>query len=252
MMRLGALLGPIAEPNNPKWTAEQAVRLAGEGFDSLWSLQAVGRGFAFADPFLTLASAAAVTDTVELGAAIVQAPLYSVGDLAHRALSLRQLCGERFILGVGAGSTAKDFQAFGQRFEDRFERFNAMMPKLREALASGDLGELPLAPTPAAKGGPPLLLGSWGKGARRAAREFDGWIASALYRSPAQVLAALGEYRAHGGGRAVVSSIQVPPNADLGQLRDTLAGFAEAGFDDAVVILAPGAPPPGAIRRLLG
>ena len=251
-MRLGAVLGPIAEPHNPRWTAEQAARLAGEGFESLWSLQAVGRGFAFPDPFVTLAAAAAVTDDVELGTAIVQAPLYQVGDLAHRALSLRQLCGERFILGLGAGSTAADFQAFGQHYEQRFKRFNALLPQLRESLQSGAIDGLALAPSPAAAGGPPLLLGSWGKGVRRAAREFDGWIASALYRSPAQVVAALREYRAHGGGRAVVSSIQVPPNADLGQLKDTLAGFADAGFDDAVVILAPGAPPPAAIRGLVG
>lgn len=251
-MRLGALLGPIAEPDNPKWTAEQAVRLAGEGFDSLWSLQAVGRGFAFADPLVTLAAAAAVTDDVELGTAILQAPLYQVGDLAHRILSLRQLCGERLILGVGAGSTAGDFQAFGRNHERRFERFNTMLPLLRECLRNGTIDELPLAPTPNATGGPALFLGSWGKGARRAAREFDGWIASALYRTPEQVVAALREYRAHGGGRAVVSSIQVPPSADLGELKDTLAGFDEAGFDDAVVILAPGAPPPEAIRRLVG
>lgn len=251
-MRLGALLGPIAEPDNPKWTAERAVRLVGEGFDSLWSLQAVGRGFAFGDPFVTLAAAAAVTDAVELATAIVQAPLHQVGDLAHRALSLRQLCGERFILGVGAGSTARDFQAFGRNYERRFQRFNEMLPQLRESLRSGTIDELPLAPSPNTTGGPPLFLGSWGKGVRRAAREFDGWIASALYRTSEQVLAALREYRAHGGGRAVVSSIQVPPNADLGLLKDTLACFADAGFDDAVVILAPGAPPPRAIRQLVG
>ena len=47
-MRLGALLGPVLD-SGPNELAEQARMLAGEGFESLWTAQAVGRGFMIMD-----------------------------------------------------------------------------------------------------------------------------------------------------------------------------------------------------------
>ena len=70
-----------------------------------------------------------------------------------------------------------------------------------------------------------------------------------MYRDAPTVCATLARYRRSGGGRAIVSTIPVAPNADLGELRDMLHGFADAGFDDAVVLLLPGAPAAAAIRK---
>lgn len=249
-MKLGALLGPITAPDNPGWLSEQAARLEGEGFESLWTVQTAGRGFMFPDPFLALASAAASTAAIELGTAIVQAPLYHPADLAHRVFSLHQICGNRLILGLGAGSTREDFQAFGRDYDRRFDQFRSTLTALRDIFQQGENGVL--TPWPCVARGPRLFLGAWQKGMRRAAREFDGWIASAAYRTPDEVVAAHAEYRANGGARAVVSSIQVGARADLGELKALLGRFAEAGFDDAVVFLLPGAPPPEAIRKLVG
>jgi len=125
------------------------------------------------------------------------------------------------------------------------------MTSLREIFSSGALGASSLSPWPSVVGGPPLFLGSWGHGVERAATEFDGWIASANYRTPDQVVAALRRYRSAGGGRAIVSTIQVAPDADLGKLGAMLAQFADAGFDDAVVMFLPGAPEPSAVRALV-
>ena len=116
---------------------------------------------------------------------------------------------------------------------------------------AGGEGDADLSPWPSVQGGPPLFLGTWGRGVERAAREFDGWIASASYRTTDQVIDAHGRFRAAGGGRAVVSTIQLPPGVDLGVARERLARFAEAGFDDAVVLILPGGPEPGAVRRLV-
>ncbi len=99
--------------------------------------------------------------------------------------------------------------------------------------------------------GAPLFLGSWGNGVERAARSFDGWIASANYRTPDEVVAALARYRTAGGGRAIVSTIQLPAISDLGELKARLDRFAAAGFDDAVVMFLPGGPTPAQIRRLV-
>ena len=103
-MRLGALLGPVLD-TGPNEIAEQARMLADKGFESLWSAQAIGRGFMIPDPFIALSVAATVTTEIELGTAIVQVPLYHPTDLAHRVMSLQQICGSRLLLGVGAGST---------------------------------------------------------------------------------------------------------------------------------------------------
>lgn len=251
-MRLGALLGPVTGNSPPDFLAEQARTYANEGFDSLWSAQALGRGFMLPDPFVALSVAATAAADVEIGTAVVQAPLYDPMDLAHRVFSLQQICGDRLILGLGAGSTAADFAAFSRGFETRFEDFRSLIGTLRQILRTGGSVRGDHSPWPSVRGGPPLFLGSWGRGVERAAREFDGWIASAHYRTAAQVIAALGRYRQAGGGRAVVSTIQLPADTDLGELRDRLARFAEAGFDDAVVLILPGGPAPDAVRSLVG
>lgn len=250
-MRLGALLGPVTGTSPRDFLAEQARTYADEGFDSLWSAQALGRGFMLPDPFVALSVAATAAADVEIGTAVVQAPLYHPMDLAHRIFSLQQICGDRLIMGLGAGSTAADFTAFSRPFETRFEDFRTLAGSLREILRTGSGEHGDLSPWPSVRGGPPLFLGSWGRGVERAAREFDGWIASAHYRTAEQVIAALGRYRQAGGGRAVVSTIQLPAGTDLGDLRDRLARFAEAGFDDAVVLILPGGPAPDAVRRLV-
>jgi alkanesulfonate monooxygenase SsuD/methylene tetrahydromethanopterin reductase-like flavin-dependent oxidoreductase (luciferase family) len=246
-MRLGALLGPIPDPSNTHSLAEQARTFAGEGYSSLWSAQALGRGFMMSDPLIALTVAASVTENVEVGTAVLQVPLYHPVDLAHRVLSLRQICGDRLILGVGAGSTADDFAAFGQDYEHRFSTFADAVEKLRGMFTDGGS----LTPWPSTLGGPPLFLGSWGKGVVTAATEFDGWIASAHYRTVDEIEVAIRRYRAAGGRRAIVSTIQVSRQTDLGELRDKLVRFNEAGFDDAVVMILPGGPEPRMIFRLV-
>lgn len=250
-MRLGALLGPVADGAQARTLADQARRYAGAGFTSLWSAQAVGRGFMITDPFVALSVAATACEGVEIGTAVLQVPLYHPVDLAHRVLSLRQVCGDRLILGVGAGSTQQDFDAFGRDHAQRFRDFRVGVRALRELLATGKLGDADLSPWPAVRASTPMFLGSWGRGVARAAREYDGWIASGNYRTPDEVVQALGEYRAAGGGRAIVSTLQLRADTDLGKLKDMLQHFAGAGFDDAVVMFHPGAPAPEAIRALI-
>ena len=97
-----------------------------------------------------------------------------------------------------------------------------------------------------------LFFGTWGRGVERAAQQFEGWIASGAYRTAEQVIAALDRYRSAGGGRALVSTLQVGADTDLGEFRERLQRFAEAGFDDAVVMLMPSAPTAADVRKLVG
>ena len=95
------------------------------------------------------------------------------------------------------------------------------------------------------------MLGTWGQSDKRAATEFDGWIASGMHRTPAECGEALTAYRAAGGQRAIVSTIIVTGNTDTGALREQLTSYADAGFDDAVLMVYPGAPSLEALRALV-
>ena len=250
-MRLGALMGPVTGESAPNRLAEQARTYAGEGFDSLWSAHALGRGFMLTEPFIALSVAATAAEGVEIGTAVLQAPLYHPVELALRIFSLHQICGDRLVIGLGAGSTQSDFAVLGRPYETRFSDARSVIEALRGIFSTGQHEGKDVAPWPDVRGGPPLVLGSWGQGVERAAAEFDGWIASAHYRSADQVVAALGRYRQAGGGRAVVSTIQLLPGTDLGELKAKLDRFAEAGFDDAVVMILPGGPSPESVRQLV-
>ena len=96
-----------------------------------------------------------------------------------------------------------------------------------------------------------MFLGTWGKNVKIAATRFDGWIASAHYRTVEEILKTLEEYKSANGKRAIVSTIKVNKRTDLGELKDKLLRFSEAGFEDAVVMFLPGAPSPDQIRTLV-
>ena len=253
-MRLGATLTYLT-PGPPLVTSEWSRRLVGEGFESLWVPQIVGRGFFVPDPFVTLAVAATATagpdgsGGVELGTATVQVPLHHPVDLAHRVLSLAAVCGGRLSLGISPGSTAADYAALDRDHASRFAVFRRDVARLRTLLVDGRDDDVDLTPPPDRDARPPLLLGSWGANVERAAREFDGWLASGYRTEPDAILAAHERYRAAGGQRAMVCA--VPVDDDLGVTRDVLARYADAGIDDAIMLFAPDGPAPDRVRALL-
>jgi len=249
-VRLGATLAHLSQAP-PIAVAEWAKRLVGEGFESLWTPQVIGRGFLVPDPFVTLAVAATATEGVEVGTATVQVPLHHPADLAHRILSLVSVCGDRLTLGVSPGSTEADFITFDRNYAARFRTFDQNLARLRVLLAHGRDERADLAPAATATCGPPLLLGSWGANVERAAREFDGWLASGYRRTADQIIAAHERYRAAGGRRAIVCAIPLSGRDDLGPTGELLHRKAEAGFDDAVVLIEPGGPDPEQVRALL-
>ena len=233
-MRLGATLVHLSG-GPPFAVARWADRLVAAGFESLWTPHIIGRGSLVPDPFVTLAAAAVATPGVELGTATVQVPLYHPADLAHRVLSLMEVCGDRLTLGVSPGSTEADYATLDRDYGGRFVNFYRDVGRLRALL-------------PAA---PALLLGSWGARVERAAREFDGWLASGYRRTPDQIIAAHERYRAAGGRRAIVCAIPVDRRDDLEPAGEVLGRYARAGFDDAVVLIGPGGPDPEEVRALL-
>jgi alkanesulfonate monooxygenase SsuD/methylene tetrahydromethanopterin reductase-like flavin-dependent oxidoreductase (luciferase family) len=247
-VRLGATLVHLFDaPAFP--VAQWAERLVAAGFESLWTPHIVGRGSLVPDPFVTLAVAATATQDVELGTATLQVPLFHPAELAHRVLSLMSVCGDRLSLGVSPGSTQTDFDVVDRDFATRFATFHRSTDRLRVLLAHGRDERADLAPA-APAGGPPLLLGSWGANVERAARDFDGWLASGFRRTPDEIVAAHTRYRAAGGRRAIVCAIPVHSHRDLEPTREALQRYAHAGFDEAVVLIGPDGPDPTTVRDL--
>jgi alkanesulfonate monooxygenase SsuD/methylene tetrahydromethanopterin reductase-like flavin-dependent oxidoreductase (luciferase family) len=117
--------------------------------------------------------------------------------LAKAAAALDILSGGRLVLGVGPGSSARDYEAVGVSFEERWPRLDEAVRVLRAHLKA-DAPEFegkhydskaPLLPRPNRPDGPPIWIGSWGSdaGLRRVARRGDGWLASAYNTTPEQM-----------------------------------------------------------------
>jgi probable F420-dependent oxidoreductase len=121
--------------------------------------------------------------------------------LAKSLAAIDLLSGGRLAVGVGPGSSARDYAAVGVPFEERWKRLDEAVQALRTLW----LGEGPpfrgkfystegvtLEPYPAQRPGPPIWIGSWGSeaGLRRVARLGDGWLASAYNTTPEAFAAA--------------------------------------------------------------
>jgi alkanesulfonate monooxygenase SsuD/methylene tetrahydromethanopterin reductase-like flavin-dependent oxidoreductase (luciferase family) len=255
-MRLGVTIPRTSLDGSPLTgdTLITAARLVERlGFDSLWCFDAIGRGFMLPDPLIAASVAAAVTQRLTVGTCILQVPLRRPVELAHRILTTHLACGGRFLLGVGAGSTKADFDAVGVDFDTRMQAMDESLAIMRRLWQGERVGAAELTPWPSAVGGPKVLIGSWSgkQWIERAAKDFDGWIASAAKTSYTTLADAIRRYRDAGGTRAVVTNI----GADLEQpttaladdgpfhLRcgrdaaaERLARLAALGFDDAILV----------------
>jgi alkanesulfonate monooxygenase SsuD/methylene tetrahydromethanopterin reductase-like flavin-dependent oxidoreductase (luciferase family) len=124
------------------------------------------------------------------GLPVVRGPVQTAKILA----ALDILSAGRLVIGVGPGSSARDYAAVGVAFEERWRRFDEAIRVLRAMLheeATEFRGEFyncpdPLLPRPVQQPGPPIWVASWGSaaGLRRVARLADGWLASAYNTTP--------------------------------------------------------------------
>jgi probable F420-dependent oxidoreductase len=139
------------------------------------------------DPFVALATAAAVTSTIKLGTGICLVVQRDPIHTAKEVASLDQVSGGRFLFGVGAGWNAEEMANHGTvDFDRRFgllrERVEAMKAiwTNERARYAGDrvqVDELFMWPKPVQKPHPPIhVAGVFPGGAKRAVRYGQGWI----------------------------------------------------------------------------
>lgn len=241
-----------------------------EGFDGIWLGDSFSPGMTRPDPLMWLLVAAAATERIEVGTSILIVPLRDPVELAQRFLTLQQLTGGRFTVGVGSGSTRSNYEALGRDFDGRFSKLKGDLEAIRALCAGEHVGEAFLNPWPTAAGGPPIVIGAWHSGIwlKRAVQQYDGWMCSAGRTNLRTMKEAIKRYRDLGGKRAMISSCMIDltaPTAPLSpddpfhlrcspaEAAERLHRVAELGFDDVLLVkqdhrrsrILHGAPSPG-------
>ncbi len=203
-------------------------------------------------------------------------PIRPAAVLAAQAASLDALSGGRLTLGVSLGARPDDYDAAGASWRGRGRQLSDQLAAMRDIWEGTSVG-----PRPASAGGPDLLVGG-GSGAAflRAARHADGYVhgggpprafASAAERAraawtdagrpgepqlwgqsyfsladPEAGAAYLRHYYAFTGPFAerVAAGLLDSPKA----VREQVAGYAEAGCDE--LVLLPATSDPSELDRL--
>src|SRR5919106_1327421 len=240
------------------------------GFDGIWVGDTVGRwNTTGVDSLEWLFAAAAGTERIELGTAVLVVPLRYPVELTQRIMSLFALSGGRFSCAVGSGSLPLDFEAVGVEHSQRFKIFNQGVTTMKKLLDGETVGTANIHPWPDIVGKPRILVASWynGQWIKRAAEEYDGWVASGLNSTFAELREGIKRYRDHGGKRAMVATVGVnfggtTPRLDdhtnfnlrcgYDEARERVERLADLGFDDLLLAAGPRFPPqdvPGDLLR---
>jgi alkanesulfonate monooxygenase SsuD/methylene tetrahydromethanopterin reductase-like flavin-dependent oxidoreductase (luciferase family) len=161
-----------------RWLEYLAMARAAEnvGLDSIWlgdHLLYRGDGRPERGPWeaWTLLSAlAAVTSRVRLGPLVACASFHPPGVIAKMAATIDEVSGGRFVLGLGAGWNETEYRAFGLPYDHRVARFEESFEIVRRLVAGERVTlqgrywqaeDTVLLPPPARR--VPLMVGSEGE-----------------------------------------------------------------------------------------
>lgn len=182
------------------------------GYDSLWTEDRVFHDANFLEPLTLLSWAAASTEHIQLGTAVLLLALRNAPALARQVSTMDHLSGGRLNLGISIGGRPNEFPGLGLRESKRVARLRESIAVLKQLLTGESvtyegrfyqLDEAIVRPGVTRPGGVPLYMGGRVDAAlRRAAELTDGWIGGPF--SPAEdyrtSLATVHEY-AKGFGR---------------------------------------------------
>ncbi|MBI3743315.1 MAG: LLM class F420-dependent oxidoreductase [Chloroflexi bacterium] len=140
------------------------------------------------DPWVLLSFVAASTSKVRLGTGVYILPLRNPFVTARAVCTLDRLSSGRAILGVGIGWLKEEFEAVGERWDNRGERSLEIVEIIRKLWTEPviehhgkhySFGPVKFEPKPAQKPHPPIEFGGETPAAlRRAGTHGDGWIAT--------------------------------------------------------------------------
>jgi len=155
-----------------------------------------------------LAHSGRMTLTTTVAVPVLRGPAATAKILA----GIDVLSGGRLLVGIGPGSSARDYELVGVAFEERWKRLDEAVETLRAYWRSDGVAfegtyystaGFALEPMPTQRPGPPIWIGSWGSaaGLRRVARLADGWLASGYNTTPERFERAWSDVRAEVAAR---------------------------------------------------
>ena len=170
----------------PRRIADFLRRAEALGFHSAWVVEQILGDMASLEPVDLLAYAAALTERMRLGSAVLLTALRNPVHLAKSLATVDQLSGGRLIVGVGLGGSRRVYPAYGlsaERRATRFEEGLTLMKRLWTEPRVTMKGEFfsvdnaSMQPKPAQKPHPPLWFGGHHPHAlARAVAMGDGFI----------------------------------------------------------------------------
>jgi probable F420-dependent oxidoreductase len=168
------------------------------------AVRQVLNGVPVLDPFVAIATMAAVTKKLRFYPAVMKVPVRQPLVLAKALSSLAVVSDNRVSLGAGLSPWKEDFTFNGVDFDGRGKLFDECLEIIRAAMSGNyfehqsdnfAIGRCKLSPAPSKN--VPFLIGGHAKPAlRRAARIGDGWVsANTDYETLQGLLSELAEMR---------------------------------------------------------
>jgi len=273
-LRVGVQLPEVERVVRRDELAAIARAAEASGFDSLWvgdHLLYRGDGRAERGPWdcwSTLAWLAAITGRVELGPLVACTAFHPPGVLARQAAAVDELSGGRLVLGLGAGWNVAEFRAFGVPFAQHVSRFEEAFEIVRRLVAGERVTfrgrfhaveDAVLLPPP--RRTPKLMIGAnrprmlsialphvdvWNTWFTHYGNTVDGFAAHSAEVSVAAERAGRDPTEVE---RSACVLVQVDGGAgerardvaavDASDLRAHLDALADAGADEAILVLDP-------------
>lgn len=202
-MRFGAHL-PLIDFGDHPFSLDRLVQVTHTARETGYTMIVANDHVVFSAPWLdgltALASVLHASGELALGTTVALPVHRGPAVLAKALSSLDVLSGGRLVVGLGPGSSARDYEVVGIPFAERWLRFDEAVRAVRVLLHGQDgfagrwydTRDVRLAPR-SEPTSPRLWIASWGSdaGLRRVARQGDGWLASAYNTTPQRFAASL-------------------------------------------------------------
>jgi alkanesulfonate monooxygenase SsuD/methylene tetrahydromethanopterin reductase-like flavin-dependent oxidoreductase (luciferase family) len=265
-LRVGVQLPEVER--EVRWPELLAIarRAEAAGFDSLW----VGDHMLYRDDgrpergpwdvWTVLAALAASTERVRLGPLVASTAFHPPGLIARMAATIDEVAGGRFVLGLGAGWNETEFRAFGIPFDSKVSRFEEAFTIIRRLLTGERVTfegrfcrveDAVLLPRPHRS--VPLMVGSAGPRVLGIASPHVDWWNCwySWYGNTPDGFAELSARFEGGfhrsacvlvgvdGGAGERPLEEAAPPVEPAALAEHLDALAEAGADEAILVLDP-------------
>ena len=156
-------------PQRYRDTIAQIVHGDRIGWDAAWlaEMHFVREFSVLPSPMVTMAAAAAQTDSIRLGTGVTLLPLVDPIRAAEDAATLDIISGGRLEYGIGRGAISEHFAGFNVSIGDRAIRFNEALTVIQQAWSDQAVNfegehfsyrDVQVVPKPIQRPGPPLRM----------------------------------------------------------------------------------------------